>query len=133
MIWNLPPDFLSFQSDIFHKQIYPEYRKKYQVIDPESMEVFCFHHGLRNRLRKWSIINVGAYNGDSALVLSEYGKDVYSIEMSEQNFQKMKEVLAANPNYSANVHVVHAGVWTRGMERLAWNSLPSTTSCGTVG
>jgi FkbM family methyltransferase len=64
-------------------------------------------------VRKRSIPDVGAYNGDWPLVLSEYGGNVYSIETSERNLLQMKKVLAANPNSSANVHVVHAGVWSQ--------------------
>jgi hypothetical protein len=50
------------------------------------LEVFCFHHELRlldPRIRAClttkSCIDVGAFNGDSALVLSEYAKGVYSL------------------------------------------------------
>jgi FkbM family methyltransferase len=76
-----------------------------------------FHHGLRlldplirESLKKKSFLDIGAFTGDSALVLSQYAKNVYSIELSAANFVLMNRVLAQNPNLSANVRTFHMGI-----------------------
>jgi hypothetical protein len=156
-MWTHFSGTLASKMEKFRRERYHEYRKQYQLIDPASCEVFCFHHGLRelpaplrNRMRTRSIIDVGAFNGDLALALSSYAKDVYSIEMPAENVQTMRRILAADANYSSNVHIVHAGVWsesvnatgprggaaadfTRFRAGLNWTSLPSTTSCRAGG
>jgi FkbM family methyltransferase len=90
---------------------------KYRGVQNSCLEVFCFHHGLRmldphirDLLKTKSIIDIGAFNGDSALVLADYGKNVYSLELSSTNFAILSRVLAQNPLLSANVHAFHLGV-----------------------
>jgi FkbM family methyltransferase len=90
---------------------------KYRGVQNSCLEVFCFHHGLRmldphirDSLKTKSFIDIGAFNGDSALVLSDYAKDVYSLELSDANFAVLNRVLAENPLLSANVHAFHVGV-----------------------
>jgi FkbM family methyltransferase len=90
---------------------------KYHGVQNSCLEVFCFHHGLRmldpslrTSLITKSFVDIGAFNGDSALVLSEYAKDVYSLEISGANFAILNRVLANNPALSANVQAFHVGV-----------------------
>jgi FkbM family methyltransferase len=119
-LWTEPPATLASFIKRFWREVYPKYRTRFRSIDPNCTEVFLFHHGLwrlpgrlKRRLRTKAILDVGAYNGDSALVLSQYAKDVYSIELSAKNVQTIKRVLADNPRCCPNVHVVHAGVAAR--------------------
>jgi FkbM family methyltransferase len=65
---------------------------------------------IRKPLKNKSFIDIGAFNGDSALVLSEYAKDVYSIELSTPNYAALNRVLSQNPVLSANVQTFHMGV-----------------------
>jgi FkbM family methyltransferase len=117
-VWTSKPPALSALINDYRRNIHSDYRQKYHAVDPIAMEVFGFHHGLRHRipqqlmveLKNKSILDIGAFIGDSALILSEYGKDVYSFELSASNFASMKRVLRANPRYSQNVHPVYAGV-----------------------
>jgi FkbM family methyltransferase len=64
-------------------------------------------HGLLKRRR---FIDIGAFNGDSALVLSDYAKDVYSLELSKENFLILNRALMPNPSLSANIHAFHLDV-----------------------
>jgi FkbM family methyltransferase len=80
-------------------------------------EVFCFRHGFKrfpSSVIKWvknrDILDIGAYDGASALVLSEYGRAVYSFEISKPNLKRAERVLAHNPNFSRNVHLIPFGV-----------------------
>jgi FkbM family methyltransferase len=61
-------------------------------------------------LKTKSFIDIGAFNGDSALVLSDYARDIYSLELSRANFVVLNRVLAQNPLLSVNVHGFHVGV-----------------------
>jgi FkbM family methyltransferase len=115
--YDISPSTLSNYLGQFTFRIRPIEASKYHGIFSASPEVFFFHHGLRMLdprirlpLKKKSFLDIGAYNGDSALVLSEYAKDVYSIELSSDNFVLLNRVLAQNPSLSANVHAFHMGV-----------------------
>jgi FkbM family methyltransferase len=101
----------------YHDHIYPVYRGEFHGIDPGQAEVFAFHHGLKRLdsritagLKQKDILDIGAFNGDSALVLSQYGRKVHSIEISETNIAAMRKVLAANPEISTNVQIYHMGI-----------------------
>ena len=71
-------------------------------------EVFYFHHGLRfssNNLKKYivngDILDIGAYIGDSAIILSQYTKKkVYSYELSPVLSNKIKKNIKKFNNIS---------------------------------
>lgn len=75
-------------------------RQKYNFINPITMEVFHFVHGLRfthpeiqQYVRNRDIMDVGAFIGDSALILSDYtDKTIYSYELSP----KLTKTIKAN-------------------------------------
>jgi hypothetical protein len=68
---------------------------------------------IRPLLKAKSVIDIGAFNGDSALVLSGYGKDIYSLELPAANFAVLNRFLAQHPSLSFNVRVCHDGVSDR--------------------
>lgn len=81
------------------------------------MEVFYTHHGIRNldpKLKQYlkprAVLDLGAFHGESALVLADYAPSVYSFELSVINFQVMQQVLAANPTYAQKVHPMRIAV-----------------------
>ena len=62
-------------------------------------EVFYYHHGLRfchpnirNYVRNGDILDIGAYLGDSAILLTQYtDKKIYSYELSPTLIQKIRQ------------------------------------------
>jgi FkbM family methyltransferase len=116
-LFSRVPETLRQYLATFRHTIYPELCKKYQGIDPISSEAFYFQHGLRHlddrvktKLKGKDLLDIGAFNGDSALALSEYGHAIYCIELDANNFAAMRKVLALNPRYAANVHAFHLGM-----------------------
>jgi hypothetical protein len=116
-VFGRVPNTLDQYLQTFQQTIYPELLKKYRGIDPSSSEVFYFHHGLRHldgrvkaKLKNRDFLDIGAFNGDSALALSEYGRAIYCIEPDPIRVAEMRKILAANPNYTANVHLFHLGI-----------------------
>jgi hypothetical protein len=104
---------------------------KYRGLKKFCLEVFCFHHGLRlldprrrSCLRTKSCTDIGAFNGDSALVLSEYAKDVYGLVLSKRNFAIMNRILSQNPSLSATVHGFDIGMRDQEGESSASGSGP---------
>ena len=75
-------------NDLWQMEI-PQLEKKFPSLETLP-EVFHFHHGLRyapkevkDYIRKGDIFDIGAYIGDSAIVLSQYtDKKVYLYELS---------------------------------------------------
>jgi FkbM family methyltransferase len=61
-------------------------------------------------LKQKDFLDIGAFNGDSALALSEYAGRVHSIEISRDNFAALNRTLTANPEWSANVHTYLMGI-----------------------
>jgi FkbM family methyltransferase len=115
-LYNVMPPTLRRHIDIYIVTTRRAEMSKYQGVRNFCLEVFCFHHGLRMldpriqaSLKTKSFIDIGAFNGDSALVLSDYAKDVYSLELSGANFAVLNCVLSQNPILSANVHAFHVG------------------------
>jgi FkbM family methyltransferase len=45
-------------------------------------------------------LDIGAFNGDSAVILMNYAKEVYSFEPGPANFRKLSSVLAQNQHHS---------------------------------
>jgi FkbM family methyltransferase len=116
-LYNVMPPTLRRDIDRYIVTTRREEARKYQGVQNSCLEVFCFHHGLRRLYRRIqaslktkSFIDIGAFNGDSALVLSDYAKNVYSLELSGANFAVLNRVLCQNPVLSAHVHAFHVGV-----------------------
>ena len=69
-----------------------------------EIPVFYYEHGLktlsdtiRSYIKQGDILDLGAFIGDSAIILSKYtDKKVYSVEMDKDNIQTMKLVLKMN-------------------------------------
>jgi FkbM family methyltransferase len=119
-LYNLMPPTLRSYLDEYSRTTRRAEAGTYHGISNECTEVFLFHHGLRlldpricGPLKNKSFIDVGAFNGDSALVLSQYAKAVYSIELSTENYATLNRILAQNPVLSANVRTFHLGVSNR--------------------
>jgi FkbM family methyltransferase len=67
-------------------------------------EIFCAAHGLVSLepgivayVRNRTAMDIGAFNGDSALVFMDYVKEVYSFEPGPTNFRTLNHVIQANP------------------------------------
>lgn len=64
--------------------------------------VFVDHHGIQkfnnmDRIKNQSIIDVGAFIGDSAMILSRYTQNfVYSFEASPTNYKKLEKTITLN-------------------------------------
>jgi hypothetical protein len=113
-LYNVMPLSLRQYIEMYDRITRQAEANKYRGLKNFCLEVFCFHHGLRlldprirASLKKKSCIDIGAFNGDSALVLSEYAKDIYSLELSKVNFAIMNRMLSQNPSLSATVHGFH--------------------------
>jgi FkbM family methyltransferase len=52
-------------------------------------------------------MDIGAFNGDSAVVLMDYVKDVYSFEPSLANFQVLEEIIRLNQNRSGQGYAIN--------------------------
>jgi FkbM family methyltransferase len=116
-LFNVMPSTLRVYLNEYARKIQPTEAKKYHEISNRATEVFLFHHGLRmldprirEPLKNTSFIDIGAFKGDSALVLSQYAKNIYSIELSISNYECLNFVLSRNPALSANVRTFHMGV-----------------------
>lgn len=80
--------------------------------------VFYFHHGLkllpqslRDYIKNQDFIDAGAFTGDSAIALNEYGyKKIYSIEISLKSIKRYKENMAANNISTGRYEIINAGI-----------------------
>jgi len=80
--------------------------------------VFYFYHGLRllpdavkEYIRDRDFIDAGAFTGDSAIALNNYGyRKIYSIEMSLKSITKYKTYLAVNNIPVDRYEVINAGL-----------------------
>jgi FkbM family methyltransferase len=89
----------------------------YHGINHFDPEVFLFLRGLKHvpptvleTIKTRDILDIGASNGDSAFVLSEYGRMVDSIELALSNVERMRQVLAMNRRQALSIRVFHRGV-----------------------
>jgi FkbM family methyltransferase len=69
-------------------------------------EILCFAHVLKlfdppvlAYVRDRVALDIGAYDGDSAVVLMDYAKEVYSFEPSPMNFRKLRRILSLNQHH----------------------------------
>lgn len=81
-------------------------------------EVFYFHHGLRfshknilDYVKSKDIIDIGAYIGDSLLVLHQYtNRRIFSYELSEKNRDIIRETMHLNHISPDKVVVIGKGI-----------------------
>jgi FkbM family methyltransferase len=116
-LYNRVPLFLATSIADCAKNTMPKLRQKFRHVSLNAPEVFCFHHGLMRfpssvirRLKQRDILDLGAYDGASSLVFSEYCRAVYAFEISKDNIRLAESVLAQNPNFSWNVHLFPIGI-----------------------
>jgi FkbM family methyltransferase len=93
--------------------------KKY-VIPRVFMEasIFYYHHGLalfpsevQNYVKGGDFIDLGAYIGDSALALYQYGyKKIYSIEMSQKSMEQYGLLMQKNNIAPSKYELIHAAI-----------------------
>jgi FkbM family methyltransferase len=112
----------SFQTDDEKKSLqeecaeWPKYKEQYKMPRDEfNIDTFFYHHGLRfapQKVRDYvagrDFIDAGAYVGDSAAVLSmNYNpRKVWSFEILDGNYKKLKETIALN-NVAQKVEAVN--------------------------
>jgi FkbM family methyltransferase len=102
---------------VFNRELQPILRKKYPWLSHIDPEVFAFHHGLKRLpekvveiLKERDTLDIGAYNGDSALVLFNYSRCVYSFEIALDNNAKMERTLAESDVPPGKVRLFHLGM-----------------------
>jgi FkbM family methyltransferase len=95
----------------------PALARKYKVITTFLPEVFAFHHGLKRipdsvvqTLKDRDAMDVGAWEGDSALMLADYCRCVYSFEIDPLIAAKMRRVLAGNPEQAGKTKLFVLGM-----------------------
>lgn len=101
------------------KRMYPEVSRKYPLpICAHVTDVFLFHHGLtflppaaQERIRGKDAIDGGAFIGDSALVLREYGpRKIYSFDISASNRHLFEKTMRMNKVPAEEIELVIAGL-----------------------
>ena len=74
----------------------------------------CFvrriHDLYSNDLMGKVVIDIGASNGDTPLYFASKGASVYAFEMTESNFNYMRENLKLNPELAKKITPVHAAI-----------------------
>jgi FkbM family methyltransferase len=90
---------------------------KYPGLTWIGPEVLCSVHGLetldsrvQRYVRKKAIVDIGAFNGDSAVLLRKYAKDVYSFEPSPSSFRMLSRVAKLNRKHFGKIHPVNMGL-----------------------
>jgi FkbM family methyltransferase len=97
----------------FIKEV-PTYSEKYKGIYPNEtvrlMEAFFYHHGMRiappavkDCVKGKAVIDIGACHGESAMILSQYGKEVHSFDISEPNYATCRQILRQNPDHAKKI------------------------------
>jgi FkbM family methyltransferase len=80
-------------------------------------EILCSVHGLEKLdarvhryIREKAIMDVGGFTGDSAVLFSDYAKEVYSFEPGPANFKGLSNVADLNRNHFGKIHPVNLGL-----------------------
>ena len=114
------PKLNTFKSDKSFYEELPEIKKKYKL--PEDAlwiyGVFYDHHNLRfapEKVRKYVqdkiFLDVGAYVGDSVLVLLNYNpRKIYSFEISNMNIKRFNETMKMNNVSLDKVELVNLAI-----------------------
>ena len=120
---------LNFQNRIYKVGDFWYYDGFYLPISAFEISVFFHKHSMHilsnhEKLKNKDIIDVGAYVGDSALILSQYtNKKVYSFEIDKNNFTLLKQTIKLNDKYdkiiplnialgkdNKNIHILENGI-----------------------
>jgi FkbM family methyltransferase len=91
--------------------------QRYPLLLTITDEILCTAHGLRtfdlpikSYVQNRTALDIGAFVGDSAVILIDFVKDVYSFEPGPSNFRKLIEVISHNRNHTGKVHPVNVGL-----------------------
>lgn len=92
-------------------------KSKYKVLE-YNPEVFYHHHRLRfarqeikDYIRQRDIIDMGAFCGDSMVILNEYtDKTIYSYEYSLPNIENVKKAIIENNIPEDKVKIINKGI-----------------------
>lgn len=105
-----------------------------EKIAPEVIvEVFVrgIHDSYSNDLIDKIVIDVGAAIGDTALYFASKGANVYAVEMTKFNYDRMIENLKLNPNLSKKITPIHGAVGKD--EMIEYYDNPSDDVTATAG
>lgn len=102
--------------DEFQREL-PSIKKRFKVQTYVS-EVFWSHHGLRNEnqqildyIRERDILDIGAFCGDSLIVLLQYtNKTVYSYEYSPSNINMIEKAIEDNNLNKNHFKIINKGI-----------------------
>jgi FkbM family methyltransferase len=111
------PALLTEELGYYRKVTLPAAMAKYKGLAVFTSEVFAFHHGLKRipdsvvqTLKDRDALDIGASIGDSALMLVDYCRCVYSFDILLDNIAAMNRVLAVNPDQAAKIRLFHLGM-----------------------
>jgi FkbM family methyltransferase len=111
----LPPEVSRSLAEFSTHEL-PALARRYPGIELRT-EVWMWRHGIlllppavRRYIKNKSLIDVGGFDGDSALAMAPFGRDVWSFELSPANYQRMLEVLATHADVSGNIRGVNVAV-----------------------
>jgi len=105
-----------------------------EKIAPEVIvEVFVrrIHNSYSNDLKDKIVIDVGAAIGDTALYFASKGANVYAVEMTKFNYDRMIENLKLNPSLSKKITPIHGAVGKD--EMIEYYDNPSDDISATAG
>ena len=109
-----------------------KYKKYLLPIDHFEVSVFYYKHEIMNinkdYIKDKSIIDVGGFIGDSALILSDYtNHNVYTFEPSKHNFENMLKTIKINNK--KNIIAINKGLGKKsGKEKLYFYGSASTAN-----
>jgi FkbM family methyltransferase len=91
--------------------------ERYPGLKEIAEEILCSAHGLetldprgRRYVREKAAMDIGAFDGDSAVVLGEYAKEVYSFEPGPTNFRILVRVADLNRHHFGKIHTLNLGL-----------------------
>ena len=138
-------DFLFTEQELnAQKNVLKDYNhivSKYILPEDIAYEipVFYYEHGLKalssdalNYIKTGDILDLGAFIGDSAIVLNKYtAGTIYSVEMNEENLKKMRLVLEMN-HVMGRVTPIHGAVGNCDTEQVYYGDNASSTIADNV-
>jgi FkbM family methyltransferase len=91
--------------------------ERYPMLTKIDDEILCSAHSLRTmdpKVRKFvsdrAALDIGAFIGDSAVILIDFAKAVYSFEPGPSNFKVLVNVIAQNRNHRGIAHPVNVAL-----------------------
>jgi FkbM family methyltransferase len=94
-----------------------EVPKLYPGLEFIVEEVLCSAHGLRfldasvmSYVRGRTALDIGGFNGDSAVILMNFSKQVYSFEPGPPNFRQLNETLSKNRHHFGSAKAFPIGL-----------------------